>query len=132
MPKRIKLLIFSGILWLGMIAPVKAAMEFKLDGIENNPATINFDQEIKLNYSFFGVTSMPKTYYLAGVFQKEAGSNYFGFTWNNSWYKYGDDYTNFFKLEINQSSASGILTVKPDVDSGGFKGTGSYLVKIYR
>ena len=109
-----------------------AAMEFTLDGIDNNLTQINYDQSIDLLFSFNNVVPT-KSYYLAGVFQQAAGSNYFGFTQNNNnWYKYGDDYTNFYKLDIKDSSLSGKLTLKPDIDSSGFKGTGDYLVKIFR
>lgn len=112
--------------------PVQAvAMEFKIDGIENNPSEINYDQSIEILYSFANVVPT-KIYYLAGVFQKEAGSNYFGFTENNNWYKYGDEYTNLYKVEIKESSFSGKLKIKPDIDSSGFKGTGDYLIKIFR
>ncbi|MDZ7586608.1 MAG: hypothetical protein U0946_02545 [Patescibacteria group bacterium] len=125
------LVILSVALFLVFVNQLQAAMEFKVEGIENNPAEINYDQSIEILFSFSGVSS-PKTYYLAGVFQKEAGSNYFGYTWNNNWYKYGDDFTNFYKLEINESSYSGKLKIKPDIDSSGFKGTGDYLLKMYR
>jgi len=108
-----------------------AAIEFKIDGIENNPSEMNYDQSIEVLYSFSGV-SFPKTYYLAGAFQKEAGSNYFGYTWNNNWYKYGDEFTNFYKIEIKESSISGKLKIKPDVDSSGFKGRGDYQLKLFR
>lgn len=111
--------------------PAGAAMEFKIDGLVGNPTEINFDQEVEIIFSFSNVSS-PKTYYLAGVFQKEAGNSYFGWTLNNNWYKYGDDFTNFYKADINEGSFSAKLKVKPDPDSGGFKGTGEYQLKIFR
>lgn len=113
------------------VNPLLAAMEFKLDGIENNLTEINYDQEINVLFSFNNVVPT-KTYYLAGVFQQSAGSYYFGYTWNNNWYKYGDDYSNFYKLEIVDSSVSGKLKIKPDIDASGFNGTGEYQLKIYR
>lgn len=109
----------------------QAAMEFKIDGIENNPAEINYDQSVEVLFSFTGVSPV-KTYYLVGAWQKEAGSNYFGYTWNDNWYKYGDDFANFYKVEITESSFSGKLKIKPDIDSTGFKGTGDYQFKIFR
>ncbi|OGD61776.1 hypothetical protein A3I57_00440 [Candidatus Beckwithbacteria bacterium RIFCSPLOWO2_02_FULL_47_23] len=124
--------VFLGLIFnLYWASSVLAAIEFKIDGIENNPSEINYDQSIEVLYSFSGV-SFPKTYYLAGAFQKEAGSNYFGYTWNNNWYKYGDEFTNFYKIEIKESSISGKLKIKPDVDSSGFKGRGDYQLKLFR
>ncbi len=122
---------FCVILLAISLRAAQAAIEFKIDGIENNPSEISYDQSIEVLYSFSGV-SFPKTYYLAGAFQKEAGSNYFGYTWNNNWYKYGDEYTNFYKIEIKESSISGKLKLKPDVDSSGFKGSGEYQLKLLR
>ncbi len=107
-------------------------MEFKIDGIENNPIEINYDQSINVLFSFKNAI-LPKTYYLEGVFQQTSGSRYFGYTWsNNNWYQYGEDYANFYKLEINESSISGKLLIKPDSGADGFKGTGEYQLKIFR
>lgn len=133
--QKVKLIIFGALVGaLFLISGPKltlAAMEFKLDGIENNPSEINYDQSIDVLYSFNNVIPI-KIYYLAGVFQQSAGSYYFGYTWNNNWYKYGDDYTNFYKLEITESSVSGKLKIKPDVEANGFNGTGEYQFKIGR
>ncbi|MFH2061703.1 MAG: hypothetical protein ABIJ43_01830 [Candidatus Beckwithbacteria bacterium] len=106
-------------------------MVFEITGIEGSPSEIKYDQEIEVLYSFTDVIPT-KTYYLQGVFQKNSGDYYFGYTWNDGWYKYGDDFTNYYKLEITESSASGKLKVKPDIDSSGFSGTGDYKLKLNR
>ncbi len=133
MPARIKFLLsaFLGVIFLVSADKAWAKMEFKIDGIENNPSEINYDQPINVLFSFSNV-SPPKTYYLEGVFQQSPGSRYFGYTWNNNWYSYGENYTNFYKLDINESSVSGKLQVKSGSDSDGFKGTGEYRLKIFR
>jgi len=106
-------------------------MEFTIDGIEGSPSEINHDTEINVLFSFKNVTPS-KTYYLEGAFQQKSGEHYFGYTWNNNWYQYGEDYTNFYKFEIASSSASSILKIKPDAGADGFKGTGDYQLKLFR
>ncbi|MEA3355036.1 MAG: hypothetical protein U9Q63_00945 [Patescibacteria group bacterium] len=133
MTARRKIIIFSAI--IGAIffgnTRVYGAMVFEITGIEGSPSEIKYDQEIEVLYSFTDIIPT-KTYYLQGVFQKNPGDYYFGYTWNDNWYKYGDDFTNYYKLEITESSASGKLKVKPDVDSSGFFGTGDYKLKLNR
>lgn len=109
-------------------------MVFKFDGIESNPESIEYNQEVKLNFSFEDVNP-PKIYYLEAAFKHIDGTRYFGWTKNDreQWYQYEEDaLTNFFKFEINESGKSGSLFAKPDYESTYFKGTGKYFLKIYK
>jgi len=109
-------------------------MVFKFDGIESNPESIEYDQEVKLNFSFEDVNP-PKTYYLEAAFKHIDGTRYFGWTKNDreQWYQYEEDaLANFFKFEINESSKSGSLFTKPDHESTYFKGSGKYFLKLYK
>lgn len=111
-----------------------AAMEFKIDSIENNPSTINYDQQIKVLFSFKNVSG-EKTYYIQGAFKEENNSRYFGWTKNDrgDYYKYEEtNCQNFYKFDIKESSASGSILVKPDSDSSNFVGTSNYILKLYR
>jgi len=136
MCNRLKIYLVAIIFVIFLLFPEKVfgEMVFKFDGIESNPESIEYDQEVKLNFSFKDVNP-PKTYYLEAAFKHIDGTRYFGWTKNDreQWYQYEEDaLANFFKFEINESSKSGSLFAKPDHESTYFKGSGKYFLKLYK
>jgi len=111
-----------------------AAMSFTVDEIVGNPKELPVGEELKVKVSFSGVSG-EKQYYLFLAFRKpESGAYNFGFTQNNDgdWIKYGDSFDNFYKIEIKESSWSGILKVRSDYEAKGFKDEGEYQIRAGR
>lgn len=86
-------------------------------------------------------SGLSNTQYLQAAFTKEGeASNYFGFTKNlaGDWYKYkpsptSDDLTKYFYSFVpNSGTWSGQLQVKVDLDDSGYKGSGNYLLKLFK
>jgi len=128
--------VFLFVIFLFFVFPATslAAISFTVDEIIDNPKELPVEKELEVKVSFSGV-SEEKQYYLFLVFRKpESGAYNFGFTQNNDddWIKYGDEFDNFYKIEIKESSWSGILKVKPDYEANGFKGEGEYQVRAGR
>jgi len=105
--------------------------------------TINQSDEIEFDITISGLTSQSCSEgrcYFQGCFQKSAGSNYFGYTQNNSgsWNEYmssaDTDFmkANFFYFEPKEGTWSGKLKVKNDYESSAYDGPGDYLLKVMR
>jgi len=111
-----------------------AAMSFTVDEIIDHPSELPVGGELEVRVSF-GSVSGEKQYYLFLSFRKpESGAYNFGFTQNNDgdWIRYGEEFDNFYKIEIKESSWSGILKAKPDYEAKGFKGEGEYQIRAGR
>ena len=137
MPARLKLtfsliIAFSAIFLFSVFPTTSlAAMSFTVDEIIGHPSELPAGGELEARISFRNV-SREKQYYLFLAFRKpESGAYNFGFTQNNDsdWIKYGDEFDDFYKIEIKESSWSGILKVKPDYEANGFKGEGEYQIR---
>lgn len=129
-------LIALGAIFLFSIFPKTslAAMSFTVDEIISHPSELPVGGQLEVRVSF-GSVSGEKQYYLFLSFRKpESGAYNFGFTQNNDgdWIKYGDGFDNFYKIEIKESSWSGILKAKPDYEANGFKGEGEYQIRAGR
>ena len=102
--------------------------------ISEIPGSIDYQQEIEVSVNL--QCSNCSDSYLRGVFYP-SGTNYFGFTYNNSgqWISTAGDKTQYFKIgasEVNESSWSGKLKVKPDPADSNYKGPGAYIFKVGR
>lgn len=103
--------------------------------ISNLPSEINFNQETEVGL-YFSCSGCGDNSYMRGVFY-HSGTNYFGFTQNNSGSWIGSEtdrslYFNISKADLIDASWSGELKVKPDPQDTAFSGTGEYLFKIGR
>lgn len=99
--------------------------------ITNYPATINESDIFKIDVLVTGATN--GTNYLRVDLFKESTTNYFGETFNGiNWYS-GSTGTNYFPIQIINSSASATLQGRigsPSLTS--YSGLGSYKLKIRR
>jgi len=107
------------------------AVSLTVSGI---PSEINFGQEMEVNLLFD--CSGCNDSYIRGVFYPN-GTNYFGYTQNNSGAWIGTEanrllYFSILKTDLVESSWSGKLKVKPDPNDSAFNGTGEYLFKLGR
>jgi len=98
------------------------------------PSSIDHNQEVEVPFVF--ACDGCSDSYFRGVFYK-SGSNYFGFTKNNSgdWIGTASDKTQYYKLtkdDLVASSGSGKIVVKPDTADPLFDGFGSYMFKVVR
>ncbi len=127
------LIAFSAI-FLFFLTTSWAAMNFTLDGIKDDLTAIDSDQEIEISFSFNNVSG-DKSYYLQAAFKAKDGTRYFGWTQNErgGWYQYDEgDFTNFYLIRIEDGSKSASLKAKPDNQSSYFKGSGEYILKLFR
>lgn len=101
--------------------------------------TINSPDDVLTVYA--AASGLQNKQYLQVVFTKEGEkSNYFGFTQNlsNEWYQYkssptDDDLSSYFYNFTPVSGTwSGQLNVKMDPQDDGFKGSGNYILKIFK
>lgn len=102
--------------------------------ISNLPASIDRDQETEVDL-FFNCAGCGDSY-MRGVFYPE-GSNYFGFTRNNSgsWIGTSADRSLYYaiaKSDLVDASWSGKLKIKPDSSDSAYTGPGEYIFKVGR
>lgn len=108
-----------------------SASSLTISGLPNN---INHDQEVEVELSF--ECSGCGDSYIRGVFYPN-GTNYFGYTQNNSGSWIGTEtdrllYFSILKNELIESTWSGKIKVKPDYEDIAFIGTGEYFFKLGR
>ncbi len=102
--------------------------------VSNAPGSLDENQEIQVDVSMLCLGCNDS--YLRGVFYL-SGSNYFGFTQNNSgsWISTTNDKTQYFKIgqtDLIEGSWNGKLKVKPDTSDSAYAGPGSYYLKVGR
>ncbi len=131
-----KLAAHAGILGLVFSFFLPAVLAATGVTIANVPESIDKDQEIEIDIRLTcdGCTSDS---YLRGAFVG-SGTNYFGFTQNNSgaWTNAsGTNCTEYYKVRVDQLSEgswSGKLKLKPDGASSYYQGPGQYTLKVGR
>lgn len=103
--------------------------------ISNLPTTIDKDQETEVDL-YFSCAGCGDYSYIRSVFYP-GGTNYFGFTRNNSgnWVGTVTDRSQYFaiaKTDLVEASWSGKIKVKPDSGDSAYIGPGEYLFKVGR
>lgn len=98
--------------------------------ISNIPATIS-DQPFNIDVSVVGAQS--GTNYLRVNFFPPSTTQYFGYTFNNTAYINGSDYSQYLPITINSSGNwTGNLQTKVDISSNYYTGPGNYSLKVRR
>ncbi|MCL4366947.1 hypothetical protein M1563_02155 [Patescibacteria group bacterium] len=117
-------------LFLLLTKPAIATTTFTITGSQNS---YDDQAEIVLYVDFSGLKNT--SYFLAGVFQKQTGDNYFGLTWNGDEYipYTKNEYKKFLSITTDEDSKwHGELKVKIDRDNNAYQGPDEYLLKINR
>jgi len=126
---KILLGIFLLLLWPRRCA---AAIEASFSGL---PKKIGVQEEFSFHFQLTGAP-LGKIYYLRCGFQKEAGSRYFGETFNpekNQWVNSEADFSEFLKITTGgEGEWEGEVKCRVDSSETGFAGEGEYLFKICR
>lgn len=113
-----------------------AAVEFTISNSQSDSSKVTVD------VSLTGLTSSSCSdgkCYLQAAF-RQGDYHHFGFTQDSSggWYKYESDpgkdniKSTFFSFEPTDGAWQGSLTAKVDPDASGYKGPGTYEVKVWR
>ena len=98
--------------------------------ISNTPSTIKEDS-FSFNVSVSGAQS--GTNYLRANFYPVGTTKYFGYTYNNSSFYNGSDFTQYFPINIDSSGNwGGNLQAKLDTSSPYYSGPGIYNLKVRR
>lgn len=102
--------------------------------ITNVPSSIGSDDEFEVDVTLNLPNNPNSQFFLKGAFLEQSSSNYFGLTKvSDSWIKNGSEYSTQYKIQTDASgNFKGKIKLKADIEDSGFKGSGSYIVKVGR
>lgn len=127
-------MIVGVIVILGFFLPKALAVTVSFSDI---PLVVDQQQEISVPI-YLDCHNCTSASFLRGVFYTAGSSSYFGFTQvsDGSWINApGGSCTKYFELPsttLLEGTWSGVLKVKPDIDSAYYNGPGEYVFKIGR
>lgn len=99
-----------------------------------SPSSIKSTEGFSVSIQLSQVNTPNTKYFLKGAFYQDGQSNYFGQTKvSGSWVKNSQSATSQFPIVTdNNGSWSGNIELMPDMEDSGYKGSGSYKIKIGR
>ena len=123
--QKIPVLLLAVFIFFIFAQPVFSARSLS---ITSNKSALFGNEEMVLTASMSGFTS-GETIYLKGSFYQDGGTNYFGYTKHaDNWIKNGESTASQKQIKIGEWD--GNLTVKTDFTDSGYKGEGSYKIKL--
>jgi len=134
MKPRIYFMIAGVIVVLGILLPKARAVSVT---ISDFPEVVDQTQEISIPIHL-DCQNCSSSSFLRGVFYSAGSSNYFGFTEvsEGTWFNGpGGTCIKYFEVPatmLHEGTWSGMLKIKPDIDSSYYNGPGEYLFKIGR
>ncbi len=122
---RVFLILFASFVFISFYPSLIFARDISITA---NKSSLFSDEELVLTASVSGFTKDEQVY-IKGAFFQEGTANYFGFTkYNNDWIKNSVSAQSQRLIKMNEWDFN--LIVKNDVQDTGYKGNGSYKLKL--